>query len=162
MSKSYCVYHLHSDGSLLDSCTKFEAYVDLAVEQGMTAIASTEHGIPRSWVEKKMYCDSKGIKFMHGVEIYLTETLQEKVRDNYHTVLIAKNAEGRRELNELVYLSTQEDHFYYKNRISFDEFLDISDNIIKTSACLQSPLWMLDQSHPRYIELASHYDYLEV
>ena len=67
--KNYCVYHLHSDLSLLDSTTRFESYVDLAVESGMTAIASTEHGLPRSWVEKKMYCDAKGIKFIHGVEI---------------------------------------------------------------------------------------------
>ena len=55
--KKYCVYHLHSDLSLLDSTTNFKDYVDLAVSQGMTAIASTEHGLPRSWVEKKMYCD---------------------------------------------------------------------------------------------------------
>jgi len=159
---NYTVYHLHTDYSLLDSCTKWEEYVDLAVSQGMTAIASTEHGKPLGWVSKKMYCDAKGIKFLHGVEIYLTEHLEPKVRDNYHTVLIAKNLDGVHELNRLIGLSSQEDHFYYTNRISFDEFLNISDNIIKTSACLASPLNKLPDDHPRYLELANHYDYLEV
>lgn len=99
---------------------------------------------------------------MHSVEIYLTETLEEKVRDNYHTVLIAKNKEGVKELNKLVSISTREDHSYYTNRISFDEFLNISDNIITTSACLSSPLYKLPKDHPRYMELANKYDFLEI
>lgn len=82
----------------------------------------------------------KPIKYIHGCEIYLTETLNEKIRDNYHTVLIAKNYKGFQELNALIDLSTQEDHMYYKPRLTFDEFLNISDNVIKISACLQSPL----------------------
>ena len=159
---SYCVYHLHSDLSLLDSCSKFQEYVDLAKSQGMTAIASTEHGLPRSWVEKKMACDAAGIKFIHGVEIYLTASLDEKVRDNYHTVLLAKNEDGIHELNELIELSTRPDHFYYNNRITFEEFLAISPNIIKTSACLASPLARLDPSDPMYLCLAKHYDFLEI
>lgn len=160
--KKYCVYHLHSDLSLLDSTTNFKDYVDLAVSQGMTAIASTEHGLPRSWVEKKMYCDEKGIKFIHGVEIYLTERLEPKVRDNYHTILLAKNRAGVHELNRLIGLSSQPDHMYYNNRLSFDEFLNISPNIIKISACLASPLRRLEPYHERYLELLKHYDYLEV
>ena len=156
------MYHLHTDYSLVDSCSKFEEYVDAAVAQDMPAIAFTEHGKPLGWVRKKLYCDERGIKYIHGVEIYLTEQLEPKVRDNYHTVLLAKNMDGVRELNRLIGLSSDEHHFYYTNRISFDEFLQISDNIIKTSACLASPLNKLEDSHPRYMELASHYDYLEV
>lgn len=159
---AYVVYHLHSDLSLLDSCSKFQEYVDLAKAQGMTAIASTEHGIPRSWVEKKMICDAAGIKFIHGVEIYITMSLSEKVRDNYHTVLLAKNEDGIHELNELIELSTRPDHFYYNNRITAEEFLAISPNIIKISACLASPLSRLDPSDPMYMRMARHYDFLEV
>lgn len=160
--EKYFLYHLHSDFSLLDSCTDFMDYVDLVVKSGGTAIASTEHGFPRGWISKKMYCDEKGIKFVHGVEIYLTESLETKVRDNYHTVLLAKNPKGIQELNRLMRLSSDEKHFYYTNRISFDEFLNISNNIVKTSACLASPLNKLSDTHPRYEELLKHYDYLEV
>lgn len=160
--KNYCVYHLHSHDSLLDSCTSYKEYVELAKGLGMTAIASTEHGKPLSWVSKKLLCDEAGIKYIHGVEIYLTENLEPKVRDNYHTVLLAKNFEGVKEINRLICMSSDEEHFYYTNRISFDEFLNISNNVIKTSACLASPLNKLPDDHPRYLELAQHYDYLEV
>lgn len=126
--------------SLLDSCTNFKLYIDKAVELGQKAIAFTEHGNIYNYIEKKMYANSKGIKYLHGVEIYLTHSLEEKVRDNYHTILIAKNYEGVKEINSLIDLSTQEDHFHYKPRITFDEFFNISDNVFKISACLASPL----------------------
>ena len=159
---SYIMYHCHSDYSLLDSCTKFQEYVDLALENGQRAIASTEHGKPLGWISKKMYCDSVGIRFIHGVEIYLTESLEEKIRDNYHTVLLARNWDGVLELNKLVSRSCDKEHFYYTNRISFDEFLSISDNILSTSACLASPLNKLPHNHPRYMELARKYNFLEI
>lgn len=140
MDKNYTVYHLHTEDSLLDSCTNYKLYVDKAVELGQTAICFTEHGNIYNNIEKKMYANSKGLKYIHGVEIYLTEQLEPKVRDNYHTILIAKNFDGIKEINTLVDLSTREDHMYYKPRISFDEFFNISDNVIKISACLASPL----------------------
>ena len=139
-NKNYVVYHLHDEDSLLDSCTNYKLYIDKAVELCQKAIAFTNHGNIYNWIERKMYCDEKGIKYIHGIECYLTRQLEPKVRDNYHTILLAKNQEGFKELNKLVDLSTQEDHFYYKPRLSFDEFFNISDNIIKISACLASPL----------------------
>ena len=117
---------------------------------------------PSNWTEKWAACKEAGIKYIHSVEIYLTETLEEKVRDNYHTVLMARNWEGVKEINRLIRISHEEDHFYYVNRISFDEFLNISPNIITTSACLASPLNRLPEEHPKYMELATKYDFLEV
>lgn len=104
----------------------------------------------------------KPIKYIHGCEIYLTETFNEKIRDNYHTILIAKNYNGFKELNSLIDLSTQDDHMYYKPRLSFDEFLNISDNIIKISACLQSPLNKLDSGNIYYEKLMKAYDFFEI
>lgn len=187
---NYTVYHLHTELSLLDSCTNFKLYVDRAKELGQTAICFTEHGNCYNWIEKKEYCEEQGIKYLHGVEVYLTKELYEypevpdewyeahlgcdeketqeelselleenkkKVRDNYHTILIARNYDGVKEINSLLDKSTQDDHFYYKNRISFDEFKNISDNVIKISACLASPLNKLrDES------LIQYYDYLEI
>lgn len=159
---NYIPYHLHSDYSLLDSCTKFQDYIDLAVQNGQKAISFSEHGKPLNWVEKWAACKKAGIRFIHSVEIYLTESLEPKVRDNYHTVLMARNPAGVLELNALVSKSCDPEHFYYTNRISFDEFLAISDNLISTSACLASPLNKLPANHPRYLELARKYDFLEI
>lgn len=159
---NYVAYHLHTENSLLDSCTNYKLYVDKAVELGQKAICFTEHGNIFNWVEKKMYCDKMGIKYLHGIECYLTASsnTENKIRDNYHTILIAKNEDGFKELNKLVFLSTQKDHFYYNPRLTFDEFLNISDNIIKISACVQSPL--NKYKGERLEELFKHYDYYEI
>lgn len=149
-----------------------------------------------SWVEKKMYCDEQGIKYLHGVECYLTKSLYEypdvpdewyeghigvdekdvqnelnevlengkrKVRDNYHTILIAKNYDGVMEINRLCSLASQPDHFYYKPRLTFDEFLAISSNVIKISACLASPLNKMRKGDIDINErLLAAYDYYEI
>lgn len=146
----------------MDSCTKYQDYVELSVQNGAKALSISEHGKPLNWTEKWDTCKKAGLRYIHSVEIYLTESLDEKVRDNFHTVLMARNLDGIRELNALVSKSCDEEHFYYTNRISFDEFLNMSNNIISTSACLASPLNKLPDSHPRYMELAQKYDFLEV
>lgn len=171
-NKNYVVYHLHTEDSLLDSCTNYKLYVDKAVELGQRAIAFSEHGNIYNWIEKKMYCDEHNIKYIHGIECYLTETLDEKIRDNYHTVLLAKNYDGVKEINNLIELSTRADHYYYKPRITFDEFFALSDNVIKISACLASPLnklrYELDKPLYRretgiqYDRLCKKYDYFEI
>lgn len=162
MPEYYFCYHKHTDYSLLDSCTNYKDYIDYEVSLGHKATAFTEHGKPSGWVKKKMYCDSKGIKYIHGVECYLTESLENKVRDNYHTILLARNYEGVKEINALISRSTRSDHFYYVNRITFDEFFALSDNVIKISACLASPLNKFDKQSPLYQKLAKAYDYYEI
>lgn len=157
--KNYVTYHLHTELSLLDSCTNHRLYSDRAAELGQKAICFTEHGNLYSWIEKKEYANSKGLKYLHGVEIYITQNKigEEKIRDNFHTILIARNYDGFKEINLLVDKSTQEDHFYYKPRITLSEFKQISNNVIKISACLASPLNKLrDES------LIQYYDFLEV
>ena len=114
-----------------------------------------------------MACDEAGIKYIHGVECYLTEQLEPKVRDNYHTILLAKNYEGVKEINRLCYIASQPDHFYYKPRLSFDEFLGISDNVIKISACLASPLNHFRKHYAelvrtKFADIIFHYDYFEI
>ena len=98
----YEMYHCHTELSLLDSCTKYQEYVDLAVKNGQKALSISEHGKPMNWTEKWAACKKAGLRYIHSVEIYLTEQLEPKVRDNYHTVLMARNMAGVLELNELI------------------------------------------------------------
>ena len=201
MEQNYVVYHLHDDeGSLLDSCTKWKDYVDLAASYGMKAIASTNHGYNLNWTDKKQYAEKKGLKFIVGCEVYLTSDMyhypeisdevyesyqgwdpkeaQEaigkmmdegryKVRDNFHTILLCKNAYGVLELNNIMSASYDADHKYYKPRITFDEFFSLSDNIIKISACLASPLRKYTPEcdgyrQEVYDKLCETYDYYEI
>lgn len=138
----YVIYHLHSDLSNgttnIDSITKPDAYVEMAKNCGMQALGFSEHGNLFYWVHKKEAIEAAGMKYIHGVEVYLTSTIKEKVRDNYHCVLMAKNYDGVQELNKLVSISycREDNHFYYAPRITFEELFDTSDNIIVTTACL--------------------------
>ena len=142
MTSNYVIYHLHSDLSNgvtnVDSVTKFDQYINRAKECGMTALGFSEHGSIFEWWHKKQAIEAAGMKYIHGIEAYLTETLDEKIRDNYHCVIMARNYAGFLELNALVSSSfnRKDNHFYYVPRISFDELFATSDNIIITTACV--------------------------
>ena len=104
----------------------------------MSAMAFSEHGSVMEWWHKKQAIEAAGMKYIHATECYLTKTLEEKVRDNYHCVLIAKNYDGFLELNRMVSRSfcRNDNHFYYVPRISFDELFNTSENILVTTACV--------------------------
>lgn len=139
---NYFCYHLHSDLSNgvtnVDSVTKFTEYVEAAKNCGMKALGFSEHGSVFEWLHKKEVVEAAGMKYVHGVEAYITETFDEKIRDNMHCVLIARNYDGFLELNRLISKSfnRNDNHFYYVPRLSMDELLDVSENIIITSACV--------------------------
>lgn len=147
--KNYTVFHLHSDMSNgvtnIDSVTKFQEYINRAVELGMTALAFSEHGSVFGWYEKKECIEKAGMKYIHAAEFYVTEKIEIdesgnpiKLRDNMHCVLIARNFEGVKEINRLSTKSfnRKDGHYYYAPRIELEDLLNTSDNIIVSSACL--------------------------
>lgn len=172
MSGQYTVYHLHSDLSNgvtnIDSVTKYGEYIKKAKECGMKALAFSEHGSVFEWWHKKKEIEEAGMKYIHAVEAYLTVTLDEKIRDNYHCVLLAKNYDGFLELNSLVSNSfnRKDNHYYYAPRITFEELFSTSDNIIITTACVGGVLGKADDEiKQRYVEFLinnKHRCFLEV
>lgn len=180
MINNYVVYHLHSDLSNgvtnIDSVTKFKDYVDRAAELGMKAMAFSEHGSVFEWLHKKEYIESKGMKYIHACEVYVTAFPKEKIRDNMHCVLIAKNYDGFKELNRMISKSfnRNDNHFYFTPRIYLDEFFNISNNIIITSACIGGLIaksdevirhkileFMSKHSDRCYLEIQHHKDKLQ-
>lgn len=172
---NYCIYHLHSDMSNgvtnIDSVTKFQKYIDRAKETGMKAMAFSEHGSVFAWDLKKEAIERAGMKYIHAEEFYITQTLEEKIRDNWHCVLIGKNWNGVRELNYLASKSfnRKDNHFFYVPRITINDLLSTSDNIIITSACLGGPLnhapenivkqlleFMAKNKHRCFLEIQHH------
>lgn len=139
---NYTILHLHSMLSNgvtnIDSVTPYDQYIDKAHELCMTAMAFSEHGSVLGWVKKKLHMEELGMKYIHAEEFYLTNTLDEKVRDNYHCLLIAKNYAGVLELNKLSSKSFNRDDnsFYYVPRITIEDVKNTSDNIIVSTACL--------------------------
>lgn len=150
--KRFTKFHVHTDSSntngFYDSVTNYKQYIDKAKDCSMDAIGFSEHGNINDWIKKKQYCDKKGIKYIHGVELYLTYTFEDLLK-GYHIGLYAKNYEGVKEINKIVSNATLKSKgensngspFYYNPRISIEQLENTSDNIIVTTACLASMLW---------------------
>ena len=139
----------------------------------MKAMAFTEHGSFFGWVNKKRHIESAGMKYIHGAEFYITETINEKIRDNYHCCLYAKNYDGVLELNQLSSISFNRDdnHFYYAPRITIDELIATSDNVLVSTACLGGILhngtdaikdkfitFLANNKHRCFLEIQHHND----
>lgn len=177
MNKNYTILHLHSMLSNgvtnIDSVTRDDQYIDRAAELGMKAIAFSEHGSIFQWVKKKLHTEEMGMKYIHAQEFYLTQTLSEKIRDNYHCLLIAKNYDGVLELNKLSSKAFNRDDnsFYYVPRITIEDVKNTSDNIIVSTACLGGVLnkapddvrwdfyhWLCEHKDRCFLEIQPHLD----
>lgn len=169
---NYTVLHLHSDMSNgvtnIDSVTKYIEYIIRAEELGMKAMAFSEHGSVFAWDLKKEDMEKHGLKYIHAEEFYVTASVEEKVRDNWHCLLIAKNWDGVREINKLASKSfnRSDGHYYYAPRITLDDLLHTSDNIIVSTACLGGILNRAsDEIQERFVEFLcknKHRCFLEV
>ena len=177
MNKNYTILHLHSMLSNgvtnIDSVTRYDQYIDRAAKLGMKAIAFSEHGSIFQWVKKKLHTEEMGMKYIHAQEFYLTQTLNEKIRDNYHCLLIAKNYDGVLELNKLSSKAFNRDDnsFYYVPRITIEDVKNTSDNIIVSTACLGGVLnkapddvrwdfyhWLCEHKDRCFLEIQPHLD----
>lgn len=137
--------HLHTDisnPSYFEVVSQADQYIDWAVKQGQQAICFTEHGNAVNWIKKKIHAEKAGLKFIFGIEAYITMQLEDDTR--YHTILIAKNYQGVQTILRLSSQSfnRQDRHFYRKPRIAFDELKQAfsEGNIYITTACLAGAL----------------------
>lgn len=99
--------HAHTEYSnirLVDSTNKVEALIDRAIEIGLAGIAVTDHeclsgSIRVNQYAKKIKDKYPDFKVAIGNEIYLVD---ERPNDShYHCILLAKDAEGHRQLRYL-------------------------------------------------------------
>lgn len=136
--------HTHSHYSLLDGLSKIDEMVALAKERGMNAIGLTDHGNMYGAIEFYKKCKSAGIKPIIGVEAYVTPgSLHDKRpgidTTRYHLTLLAKNAQGYKNLMRLVTISNLEG-YYYKPRMDKEILRKYSEGIICLSGCFGGEL----------------------
>ena len=167
--------HIHSSYSLLDSTLRIEDAVKFAKDNGMSALAITEHGVMHGFVEQAVACRKAGIKAIYGVEAYEVDDDEVKgdtkgaIQKRYHLILLAKNKQGLLNLFKIVSFACT-DGFYKKPLISIDRIKanNWGDGIICTTACLASRFSKLimnydTQEGKRWIEkLQSTFDYVGI
>ena len=141
--KEFIHLHNHTHYSLLDAICTVDGLVNAAVENKMSAVALTDHGVMFGAMEFYNKCLNKGVKPIIGFEAYVaqgssrfdktkrTETYVDVIdvensdglsvsNINYaHLILLAKNDVGYRNLLKLNSIGHMEG-FYYKPRIDLE------------------------------------------
>src|SRR5262245_3374216 len=110
--------HLHTQYSFLDGAIHMSDLCPRIKELGMSSVAVTEHGNLFGAIDFYRRAKEHGVKPILGVEAYVADGARSDrtSRRNHHLVLLAKNAEGYRNLTYLVSMGYTEG-FYYKPRI---------------------------------------------
>ena len=129
----------------MDGVATPEEYCKRAKENGMTAIAITDHGALSGHRPMYRAAKAEGIKPILGIEGYITHNRFDK-RDKKerngpldlvynHIVILAKNQKGLENLNRLNELAWTEG-YYSKPRIDFEILEKHKEGLIVLSACM--------------------------
>src|SRR5437660_9964259 len=157
--------HLHTAYSLLDGACDITELLNEPAQRGMPAIAVTDHGNLFAAEHFHHEASTRGVKPIIGCEVYVARTSRHDrgdkthgearpgrppaagngqssgqagdvaQRGTNHLVLLCENAEGYRNLIQLVSAGFLEG-FYYKPRIDYDLLAKHSRGLIALSACL--------------------------
>ncbi len=142
MSESKFVnLHVHTFYSILDGLSKPEEYVKKAKEQGMSAIAITDHGTMHGAIEFFKACKQHNIKPILGLEVYiafnkLTDKRHQIDNKRTHAVLLAETQEGYENLLAMATTASLEG-YYYKPRVDWELMKKHSKGLIALSGCMQ-------------------------
>jgi DNA polymerase-3 subunit alpha len=136
----YVHLHNHTQYSLLDGLTKVPALINYVKEQGMEAVAMTDHGNMSGVIEFYKEATANGIKPIIGMETYVAargfrDKDPGKDKINYHLILLAMNQQGYQNLMALSTIANLEG-FYYKPRIDHELLSKHNEGLIALSGCI--------------------------
>ena len=146
--------HSHTEYSnlrLLDCINKPENLINKAIELGLSGIAITDHECLSSHIKVNKYAqkiikDNPKFKIGLGNEIYLVDEREPGIK-YYHFILIAKDAEGHRQLRELsslAWMNSYHDRFMERvpttKRDLFNVIRKNRGHLIATTACIGGEL----------------------
>lgn len=136
--------HNHTHYSLLDGLTKIPDLVEFVKDQGMEAVAVTDHGTMSGLVELYKTCNSAGIKPVLGLEAYVAARGMEDRdpaydKQRFHITLLAMNNQGFENLCRLM-TEAEIRGKYYKPRIDHEVMEKYSEGVICLSGCAGSEI----------------------
>lgn len=153
-SDSFVHLHVHSEYSMLDGAARVAPLLDAAIEQGMPAIAVTDHGNMFGAYDVWKTAAAKGIKPIIGTEAYITPGTHrsDKTRVRWgssgqsgddvggsgaytHMTLLAENNEGMHNLFRLSSLASIEG-YYFKPRMDRELLQTYAKGVIGTTGCV--------------------------
>ena len=128
--------HLHTEYSLLDGAVKVDDLVRHCKENGISAVAVTDHGNMYASLKFAEKCKKNKIKAIIGCEFYVVDDYREHIDQRAdHLILLAKNKAGYVNLVQLDSLAFV-DGYYYRPRIDYNVLKEHTNGVICLSACL--------------------------
>ncbi len=136
----YVHLHNHTQYSLLDGLTKVPKLIDFIKEDGMQAVAMTDHGTLSGAIDFYKTAQASDIKPLIGIETYVaarghTDKDPQRDKARYHLIIIAMNNQGYQNLMRLSTIANLEG-FYYYPRIDHELLEKYGEGLIITSACM--------------------------
>ena len=156
-------YHSHKGytNALIPDCpVSYDDYINRALELSQRVITSVEHGYQGNYFELNEHILQKNIelqkrrdageknvpedlKFVFGTEAYWVKDRHEKDKTNCHMVILAKNENGRREINYMLSIANEDGIFNGRPRIDLELLFNLPPkDVFITSACIQ--YWKYD------------------
>lgn len=135
--------HCHTQYSVLDGAANIAEMVAKAKADGMPAVAITDHGNMFGVFEFVNECNKQGVKAIVGCEFYMVEDMSitsfagtGKKDKRYHQLLLAKNAEGYKNIATLCSLGYKEGLYGKYPRIDLELLKKYKNGLIATSCCI--------------------------
>ena len=141
--------HVHTQFSLLDGAASIKGLYKKAISNGMPALAISDHGnmfgvfeFVKEAYQHKNEDGSLQIKPIVGCEFYITQdrhrkTFSKEEKDpRHHQILLAKNAEGYKNLVKLTSLGYIEGLYSKYPRIDKELIHKYHEGLIATTCCL--------------------------
>ncbi|SDH17415.1 DNA polymerase III subunit alpha [Agrococcus jejuensis] len=153
MSDQFAHLHVHTEYSMLDGAAHVGPLVEAAVEQGMPAIAMTDHGNVFGAFDFWSKATNAGIKPIIGMEAYVTPGTHRGDRTRVrwgddaggddvsgggsytHMTLLAETTAGMHNLFRMASRASMEG-FYFKPRLDRELLAEYADGIIATTGCV--------------------------
>ncbi|MEI6805870.1 MAG: PHP domain-containing protein, partial [Myxococcaceae bacterium] len=129
--------HLHTQYSFLDGAIRIKDLVKKVGELGMKQVAVTDHGNMYGALDFYTQAKKAGIKPIMGMEAYITGKAKhtDKIRENFHLVLLAENEIGYGNLRKLSSKAFLDGKYFYP-RIDKELLYQHREGIIASTACL--------------------------
>ncbi len=141
--------HVHTQFSLLDGAASIKSLYNKAIADGMPALAISDHGNMFGVFEFVKHAHtlknadgSLKVKPIVGCEFYITENrhqkqfTKEQKDPRHHQILLAKNAEGYKNLTKLTSLGYIEGMYSKYPRIDKELIHKYHEGLIATTCCL--------------------------
>lgn len=155
----YSNYHRHTYYSNIvvpDVVVSNEDYAIRAQELGHKLLSGVEHGWAGHYIEPFELAKKYDLKFLFGTEAYIVKDRLEKDNTNSHIILLAKNENGRRNINRILSEANQTG-FYYRARIDMGLLLSLPKNDVwVTSACIGG-LWKYEDAENLLLKVNEHF-----